>query len=335
MVKQLETSKDVENLLFAPADITFKQEPEKEIKDEELSPENQEDSKSKNEENKSEESSSDKDQTDSKDTQDKKEQEEIPSFLKVLRLEKVPETAEEIQKVLKSAAKSVHDNRTNWDKEHLSLLESQKTLDLNKEEMAKLKEEIEDVSSKISEKEESDQKLSNEQFVAKFQKKFDENPEDAVKEMVLAVRQEFSEKSNDDERIAEIVGKQVLGNQEKICKAQHDDYEEVMQVFLPVFTHDEGLQDKWDEKGRTADAAYEMAKEYKEHQDILNDPEAYRKKIIEEHEKSKKTESENDNHKNDPSFKLSGVGSKRNGSSGTKARQLANVEDVMDTLDFR
>ena len=334
MKAQLESVDDMMADLFSEGGVspTQNREPAPQIRKEESEESSSEETQTEETKDSKEESSPEKVQADSETKETKSETngktDEVPSFLKVLRLDKVPDNKEDFEKVLKAAAKSVHDNRTNWDKEHLNLLEAQKLLDLSKAEKAELEKAIEEGKTKLQEVDESKKKLSDDEFLAKYRTRFEDDPEAAMQEMLVAVRREAQEAVSNDDRISELVGQKVLEYQEKACMSEHADYKEVMDVFGPVMRADEKLQDKWADAGGTPEIAYKMAKEYQSAQEYLKDPEAFKQRIIEENEKLKV----GGGVRGKKDLTLSGASGARVKNTDGKPGELSSVSQVMDSL---
>lgn len=335
MPPQLETLDDLQDHFYQPSGITIvKPEPEV-VTEEPTSPaEKQEkpkdeeatasDSKEKTEtgdlstetgDEKSEEKSEEPKQEEAKE-----EGHQDASFLKLFGLEKAPETVDQAIDVLKKAEKIVTDSRSSYNKEHQTLIEHQAIVDSLKEKVATLETKQQEILKQ-------NQASQEEDFVKDFDEAYQEDPAKALKDMFVKIRADIVKEVKgevlDEDKIAEIAGTRILEQQEIQCKKDHPDYDEVVKPFVQTLLSDPELEKRWNEKGRTAEACYQLAKEHQEFQEILKNPTGYRERVIKEYEETKRKPSE----KEEISKKLPLAGA-TSGSVTQRAGQMQSLEDV-------
>jgi len=258
---------------------------------------------------------------------EKSKSEEDLNFLNVLRIDSVPESKEEVEALLKKTAKVVTDNRTNFNKEHDALLATQKEVESVKKQLEELQAAKQERDKDLEEAKKAQAKLAQENL----DKEFEEGSEDAVKKYIKSLQDQITRLEEGtaltEEELNKAVRREVIAAQEKTFKASHPDYDEVMNDFIPVLENDEAKLKEWTAAGSTPEKAYEMAKKYQEVQQILKDPEAFRKSI--EEEVTKKLQSGTTESKT-PAKTLSNVASK--GGTQAKSGKYTSQDQVMEEL---
>lgn len=164
-----------------------------------------------------------------------------------------------------------------WTKEH--------------ERVQSLENEIELLKQSIKEPKPADEDIvGDEDFLAEFRKRKEEDPVDAMEFAIERQSQVMSKQmaklAKDNETLQDSIANERLKVQEDLMRDQHKDYDDVIDVFTPVLKDNPAVMKKWQEAGGTAKAAYDIGLQIKEHEEFLKDPGAFKQKILDEANKS-------------------------------------------------
>lgn len=109
--------------------------------------------------------------------------------------------------------------------------------------------------------------------------KWEDDPSEAIKFLTqkLTTKQSAELESMRQELVA-----RELDTQEAQAKQVHSDYDEVMEFLVPKMKESPTLHSEWQQKGGTAEAAYKIGKEKMEYELYAADPEAFKRKLIED-----------------------------------------------------
>lgn len=117
--------------------------------------------------------------------------------------------------------------------------------------------------------------------------------------------------------------------QEEQQKEIHDDFDEVIdKVLVPAWEKNPAIRTEWLEKGGTAKLAYQMGQKIKQSSEILDDPEAYEKKLRDKIAEEQKSGGGNGQASDDagtewPKTTLSGVNSHNAAPPGKKGNTMS------------
>lgn len=146
------------------------------------------------------------------------------------------------------------------------------------------------------------------------------------------VMEEYVKTPEGKAQVLRIVEAARLEQEVEVIKEKYDDYDDVIQKFVPAVNADPKLNKTWISKGKTAEAAYELGKELIEKEKIIADPDAWREAEREKIKQELAKETKQD--------KVAGSGvpktlANRNGSTSTKPKaELQDVEGVFDSLGY-
>lgn len=147
--------------------------------------------------------------------------------------------------------KRLKDTYSNYSRERNARLELERQVAQLQGQMDAIKQEASNQTS---------QPVSTQEAYEKFRADFDEDPEAAIEKLVQSRIDELQE------QISEIGSRDAkkeaarLDQQEAKCREKYQDYDEVMVPFLELLKTDPKVHEAWVSNGRTAEAAYQLAR---------------------------------------------------------------------------
>ena len=256
--------------------------------------------------------------------------------------EKAPDSLEEFFKslndkpddwesVLKASEKRVKDNQKSYHESQDQLKSLQKDIESRNQKIDELTKQVADLSKANTEQKVAHREQDDKAFVRDFRTKFEDDAEGALLELIGHVRKTVTPAPASESDTNGGVIKTDLDVQEAVMRNDHSDYDEVMKVFLPIVSSDQSVNDQWQKEGGTAAAAYKIGQKIIEARKISSDPEAFKKKVIEDFLASEEGKKliENKVKENQPPKKtLSGV----NSTTVKKGPQFTSYEEIEASL---
>lgn len=147
--------------------------------------------------------------------------------------------------------KRLKDTYSNYTKERQARLELERTVAQLQGQMQSMQE----PASKTTSKPAADSDVFKE-----FRENFDDDPEAAIEKLIQdrinSVEQQINEVGSREQRKEAAK----LDQQEAEARSKYDDYDEVMVPFVELLKSDPKIHEAWVNNGRTAEAAYQLAR---------------------------------------------------------------------------
>jgi chromosome segregation ATPase len=171
-----------------------------------------------------------------------------------------------------------------------------------------LEKELEKVNKQLEEinaaNKEQQQKMDEKEFANKYRDKIESGQTDDLLEVFNDLRKEIHSNSN-AKKNNDVIPDVSFEVQKQLAAQKYDDFWDVWNLVTKAAAADPSIDERWKEKGSTVEAAYEIGKPLLEAQQFIKDPEAFKKRLMEESTNGKNIEKKPKTLSNMTSNKLS------------------------------